>query len=472
MIKKILFSIALVAGLVSCNGDYDDWANPQHNDPEDAKTVEMTVGKAADVDYANISDLDNTNTQLFVPTITAETGAATEYQVTLYNDDKSKSAELLTDENGNVTAAELKAAIESLYGKAPTPRTVQMDIAGYTTVGGISIKNVATSTLGVTLVAPFISNAYYLVGDMVGWDAVVANKFTHIGDDANLYDNPEFQIIFKTTADNQYWKIIPQSCLDAGGTWAIENQPNGVVGVEADGDDALEGFLMTTTSTGAKANAGKIAEAGIYRMTINMMEYTYKIEKLAFEEFIYQAGNANNWGGDGVGYLRGAAFDGKYQGYMYLNGDFKLRSHENSWDAPDWGWGDPEGTLAVGAGNLWAEEGFYRVNADLGAMTWSVTKINVISIIGAATGDATWGTDIDLEYNKDGNYWETTTPLVAGEWKFRGNHNWNGDVDLGGSIDNLVTGGSNLNLTEAGTYNVKLYISYEGAHHAVLTKVQ
>lgn len=70
--------------------------------------------------------------------------------------------------------------------------------------------------------------------------------------DADVYEDPVFTIMFTTTDDNQYWKIIPQGNVDAGNIWAVENNPKGVVGVEKDGDDAMSGTLLTTTSEGKR----------------------------------------------------------------------------------------------------------------------------------------------------------------------------------------------------------------------------
>ena len=52
----------------------------------------------------------------------------------------------------------------------------------------------------------------------------------------------------------------------------------------------MEGTLTTTNP-----QAGMIKNAGMYRITINMLTYTYKIEKLNFTEFLYMAGDANSW---------------------------------------------------------------------------------------------------------------------------------------------------------------------------------
>lgn len=35
MIKKLVYGLAIIAGLVSCNDDYTDWASPQSNDSKE-----------------------------------------------------------------------------------------------------------------------------------------------------------------------------------------------------------------------------------------------------------------------------------------------------------------------------------------------------------------------------------------------------------------------------------------------------
>lgn len=456
--------MGLVFALASCSDDVPGWLEPQSNDPEDAKTVEMTVGQAAAVDYANISDLDNTTIQLFVPTITAETGAVTEYRVTLYNDDKSKSAELLTDENGYVTAAELKAAVESLYGKAPTPHDIPLDIAGYTTVAGVSVKNVATSTINVTLVAPFIDEGYYLTGDFAGWNKDGALPFNHVGD-GDVYDNPEFQIVFTTTAENQFWKIIPKNNYD-GEFWKTGDDGKGVVGTAIDGDTSFEGSLVTNNP-----QAGKIEAPGIYRMTINMMDYTYKLEALNFAPFVYFIGATDGWSGDDQR-LATSSFDGKYTGYVYVADpnnwglEFKFRSIKGTWDNEinsGTFTAGITGDFADGGGNIKATagEGIYYVEMDLANYTLKGTKITSMGLVGDFNG---WNPGDPAQKMT----WDATNycyvisgaTVTAAGWKFTANDGW--DINLGGNdttepsmvITDLVGNGKNLGVVGN---TIKLY---------------
>ena len=51
-----MFALAGFA-FASCNGDYDDWANPQHNGPENAITIPGFAATATGaVDLANAGE--------------------------------------------------------------------------------------------------------------------------------------------------------------------------------------------------------------------------------------------------------------------------------------------------------------------------------------------------------------------------------------------------------------------------------
>ena len=462
MIKKIFFSLAAIIALASCTGDeYLGWADPQSSDPEGSETVIMTVGQAPAIDFANIVDLDNTPVQLFIPSVSTQTASITTYKVTLLNGEDE--VELDADESGMVSAAILKLAVEELYGKAPTPHDIPLDIAGYTTVAGVSVKNVATSTINVTLVAPFIDEGYYLTGDFAGWNKDGALPFNHVGD-GDVYDNPEFQIVFTTTAENQYWKIIPKNNYD-GDFWKPGEQ--GVVGVATDGDTSFEGTLVTNSP-----QAGKIEAPGIYRMTINMMDYTYKLEALNFNENIYIVGNINGTSWSPSFPLNGASFDGKYQGFYYINGEFKFKPNENDWTG-DWEYDGPGKIADNGGSNCPApgESGFYVVDVDLGAMTYSLTKIEFIDMVGGVVGSASdWSSGPHMTYNTQKQCWEADVTLT-GDFKFRGNGNW-GDADgnFGGTLDNIVNGsGQNITPTITGNVHVELYLKCNGKSYATIT---
>lgn len=268
----------------SCKGDYDDWADPQGYPQDEAKNVALTVTPASAIDMATV---DADSISLFTASIESQDPmSVVSYKVELGKADESgnivSKQEINASTTGKVAKADLVSVVESLYGKAPEQRTLQTVVVASLKQNGQAFyaKSNEVQTL-VTLVKPNISSAYYLVGDMLSWDASKMVKFTHSDD--NVYDDPVFKVSFETTADNQYWKIIPQENVD-GEFWANP----GVVGPSVDGDDSMSGSLVNEG-----CGAGKIAKAGKYIMTINMMDYTYSIETAPTE--LYMTGSEYSW---------------------------------------------------------------------------------------------------------------------------------------------------------------------------------
>ena len=195
-----------------------------------------------------------------------------------------------------------------------------------------------------------------------------------------------------------------------------------------------------------------------------------------FAEFIYAIGDDSGWSTSNTlhsGKDENNLFNGEYAGLAYLNTEFKFRSDKDEWIGDNWGLGDADGTLAVGAGNITvAEPGFYKIDVNMDKLTFELLKIDVISIIGTVNGS--WDNDTDMTYNKDTGAWEATADLNAGEMKFRVNHDWTwswGGTKDGTDYANLTYNeGKNLALDADGTYFIQLFVSYEGNNKVVITK--
>ena len=459
--KKIVYTLGLALLAASCSEDYEDWSVSQANPQEDAKSVSLETATAADVDYAA---LDSSLVQIFKPTITAVDECTTTYQVTLWNEDKSANGSLAANDSGYVAADELKTVVENLYGKRPVARKLWLDIAGYSLINGQSIKTTAEDSVNVTLVAPYISTSYYIVGAPSQWDVMCVDlPFTHSGKD--VYEDPVFTVTFPV-ADGEYWFAIADDKTHEANDWSA------LLGcAEGNGNNGMEGQIARRPEIGDDGS-WKVVVAGdarFVRMTINMMDYTYKIEKLNFGEFIYEIGNESGWSTSHA--LRSPNFDGKYQGYYWMDGEYKFKPNADNWDG-DWE-NDGEGKIADngGANMPGLAAGFYQIDVNLADMTYAATLVESISIIGSANGN--WDTDTDLTYNQATGAWEVTTTLNAGEMKFRMNHDWaiswggaNGDGTNYGDL--TQNNGANLQVA-AGTYLVQLYIQHEGANKVVLT---
>lgn len=185
------------------------------------------------------------------------------------------------------------------------------------------------------------------------------------------------------------------------------------------------------------------------------------VQSTNYAEFFYEIGGETGW--STVHPLWGPNFDGKYTGYAYLDSEFKFKPHVDDWnDDLEF---DGEGKIADNGGSNCpapAVAGLHRIEIDLEAMTYAITNFGGVSIICDATGDPNWGTDIDMEYSPSEGCYTVTTELVAGSFKFRTDHAWNG-VNWGGDDANkLEIDKGNCNLATAGLYIVRFWPSYSG----------
>ena len=459
MKKIFLYSLAVLASvaLASCNGDYDDWAQPQHNPQEEAITIPgFTATRVQAIDFANV-------TTDSVSTFTLSEAALPEgftldnarLEIIPQGEDNAIKKTVNASIEGKAAVADLSEVIVSFYGRRPIAHSFVAHVYLNAVKNGDAVLiDAGKFNLEMTPKSPFIDSGYYLVGDMFttedvdGWSIKAAKAFMH--SDKDVYDDPEFTITFETKKAKQYWKIIPKKNIDAGNLWA-----DGVVGPKVDGSVDMKGDL-----TNVGPGAGMIKEPGKYKLTLNMMDYSYTIEPAPE---LYMKGDANGW--DGYDYLAG---DGvHFTGFMYLNQNgFKFTT------APDWsgtGYGANFDT-APDAANIVITEpaGYYQVDVDLSAKTYTLTPITSIGIIGSAAPNG-WESDVDLTYNIKERCWEVKDiKLKAGEIKFRANDGW--DISWGGELDKLTTkNGGNITV-EAGTYDIKLYAWAEGYAKCVMTK--
>ena len=575
--KKIMYLAgAALLSLAACTDDYKDWAQQEQPTQPVIETTGLTVEAPAALDVATV---EGTTVKLFEPTL-ANTYDEVSYTVSLSNVEGTATVDIPVDAEGNVLVEDLQGAICDLYGRRPVERTVPYTLTALAKKAGNVYKMTSSGTITLTPQAPHISENYYIVGGPNEWtDAPLKQlKFNHSGKD--VYEDPVFTIVFDAAAgdtwfaigddeaceaipadwskllgivggdnqasegrldvrsnmgaDNSFcvpagakkikvtinmleytFKVEPVSIADAyylvggPGSWSSDKslkfshsnqdvfddpifyytfEGNGGTGDiwfafgDAEALDAIDngdwnqlfgysGELSTSGSFDRRSVLGGEytfhvdGTAKFYRFTVNMAEKTYEIKELNFAQYIWQAGNGNGWGNPAAP-LYSPNGDGQYSGFMYLDGEFKFRSGQDNWNAPDWGYGGADGTLAEQADNLNTATGFYKVDVNLAAMTYALTPITV-GIIGPAQPGG-WDTDSDMSFNAATGAWEATIALSADELKFRANDSW--DINWGGDINNLTQGGDNIRLEEAGTYLVQLFLSVDGAHYCTFTK--
>ena len=210
-------------------------------------------------------------------------------------------------------------------------------------------------------------------------------------------------------------------------------------------------------------------------MTINLMDGTYKLEKINFALY-YEIGNESGWKTTNA--LCSPKLDENYQGYYWLDGEFKFKPQAGT---DDWS-GDLEFAgdnkvedIPNGPNFTAPKAGFYQINLDLNTNTYSLVAINSITCVG---NHNKWNEKDEAQhmtYNATEGCWELTTDLTDGfkfavndEWKI----SWGGAAGNSEAYDNLSQfDGKDLNVPNGdGKYKIQLYLSYEGANRVVLTK--
>lgn len=464
MKKTLLYSLAVLASvsLASCNGDYDDWANPQTNEQEASAAkygITFTAGSEAE---SSMPDDDG-----IINLVTVNSTDANVTGFTL-KDLKVNGETIKGEISGNniqVNASDLeKLLCNQNNSRASVVR--EMNVESKVSVNLASGDAVAINTVGQTTgklkptPTPAIDeNGYYMLGEVNGngWDATSPVWMNKISDGV-------YQLKVTTEKDKNYFKFYEGSKFESG-VWDVIN--SGVMGCEKDGSEDASGTIYYTGDSWGSPQTMVIAGTGTWIITLDMNNLSYSVGK----PVLYMKGDANGW--DGYDYLSGE--DGvKFTGFMYLNQNgFKFTT------APDWsgtGYGANFDT-APDAANIVITEpaGYYQVDVDLSEKTYTLTPITSIGIIGSASPNG-WDSDVDMTYvpyNKDtkevNGYWEVKNiTLSAGEIKFRANDGW--DISWGGELDHLTTkNGGNITV-EAGTYDIKLYAWAEGFAKCVMTK--
>lgn len=451
--KRLIYAASLTLLLASCSSDYKDWVLPQSGAQENPKKVELAVAEASAVNFENLT---TDSVEIFKPTVTSSDAFTNTFDVTLHNAAQTETVVLKADAQGRVLTSALKEAVEKLYGKRPVERTVKMDIASYTNIDGQSFKKTATTELKVKLhAALFIDEAYYLLFKVNNkWEKANAKQFEHSTRD--VYDDPAFNITVTTTQANQEWVIVTKTNYDSNNIMA--EGATGVLGFATAGNTDVKGTLTTTSP-----QSGLFAAPAIYKVSINMSDYSYTLVKMNYAEFIYVPGAGNGWSPEKAPTLQSPSNDGVYTGFAYLSGGFKF-TKERNWSGGEYNYTDfttfPAGFTADGTNIVAAAPGYYYISADLVTKQLKATAVTW-SLIGDAVGG--WNTDVDMTYKKQGDVetWEVTTAMSAGAYKFRANHAW--DINLGGTLGELSSGAANLNITQAGTYHITLYTSRNGA---------
>lgn len=303
-----------------------------------------------------------------------------------------------------------------------------------------------------------IEEAYYLVGSFCDWDLNRAIKFNR-SSDLNVYDDPTFSL--KIEVDEAQatagfdWKVVPQSTVTSG------NYENGAYGATYNEGSTQNGYL-TESPTGDDTNAGVIATAGPYLVTINLEDRTFAVTYAM--EFLYCPGTASSFGFKKAQMLSTSDYI-TYSGAAHLNKQWFMTAQPSTngltfYQDEEIVEIDKTGTIYSGGLMVPGEEdkpvqmkvndnGLYWVEANVVKMTYKASLMTTLSLIGDFND---WKADVDLTPSKDFLTWTATdVELTDGKLKIRANHDWT--LDFGGALNNLTFKGADIPVT-AGKYDI------------------
>ena len=487
MTKKILLGIALVASLAACTDDYKDWLNPQVvGQPEIVSFGDGSISSVGVIDFNSITD-----EFVKVCNITAPTSSDASYtpSYTISLGDQT----FPIDAAGMMSAADLQNYIINLYGRRPVERAIDATVSMWLSNGTTTVKTATSDVFHITGIpkAPQISQNYYIVGGPNDWFGSAADKmlkFSHSGKD--VYEDPVFTVTFNASEGDTWFAIGDDEACEA---IANNNDWSKLFGTtKGNGNTDLTGNLDRRYNLSDDGSFCVPAGNRLIKVTINMMDYSYKIEPLNIAENYYLIGGPGEWSNSKAqkfSHSDKSVFDDPVFTYTFESTGGEM------WFA----FGDDEAIDAVGEGvwnklfgtkgastdlsgsfdrryNLDGDHSFcvdgsakyYRFSVNMMDFTYEITPLNFaqyVYFIGATDGWANAeqklesanmdGVYTGYVYCADPNGWgnEFKFQRVAGSW----DNEINSGTFTGGITGDFADGGGNIKATAGeGIYYVTL----------------
>ena len=319
-----------------------------------------------------------------------------------------------------------------------------------------------------------VADAYYLVGGPLDWAESAASKvqkFSHSA--ASVADDPVFTYVLEGTGGDIWFAIGDDEACDA---IANEGDWSKLYGTTSgNGENGLSGSLSRRSSLSDDGSFKVDGTSKYIRIQINMADMTYTITPLDFGQYVYFIGATDGWT-NAEQKLALTDESGIYTGYVYCadpNGwgnEFKFQKEPGNWDTEI-----NTGHMTTGitgdavdaGGNFGVSEGegVYFFTLDLANGSFNAIKVQNMNLVGDFNG---WNAGDDAQQMtwdaENYCYVITGAGVNANGWKFTINNSW--DVNLGGTIANLVANGDNLDVV--GT-TIKLYPTRKGSDNIYCT---
>jgi hypothetical protein len=309
----------LSLGLAACTENFDPEVGPQSYLPESPlATSDINVSIAGAPTTVNlaayIDEEAGTSSPITIGTVSVTEGAMpantilkAEVEVSRNEDfDPSVVIPANTIGDDGVIAIDAQTLQDSYFSeitKNPATVTLYTRTVLYTVTGGDAVaivgkpgenyfaENTVTFTpLNKLTIAP----AYYIIGGPNDWQASAINrtiKFNHSSED--VYVDPIFTVTFDAAAGDTWFAIGDDQACDAiaAGDWS---QLYGIVGGDS---EAKEGKIARRSELGGD-NSFCVKGAKKIRVTIDMMEQTFKVEAVNIADAYYLVGDPGSWSSD------------------------------------------------------------------------------------------------------------------------------------------------------------------------------
>ena len=297
-------------------------------------------------------------------------------------------------------------------------------------------------------VVPPTSNKLFLVGSATatGWNNPVGagQQFTRL-------DSVTYEGTFYMNGGQEYLM------LPVNGDWtnkfAVADKT--LTGLNTGG---AFGYNLSDNFPGPTAT-------GTYKIRVNFQQGVFTVTKVKQYGLLWVPGDYQGWNPGSAPTLGSPNNDGVYESYINIpaggSNQFKFTSQAD-FNGTNYGAGAGAGTLSTSGGNLSVPSaGFYKINANTGALTWSATKVTW-SLIGSFAA-SNWNNDISMTYDAGNKWWiGTITVTATDEFKFRANNNWTLNYGDTGADGSLEEGGDNIKNLTPGTHTITLFLNNSG----------
>ncbi len=188
-------------------------------------------------------------------------------------------------------------------------------------------------------------------------------------------------------------------------------------------------------------------------------------------EASYPNSGLANWSPASSPYVMSTIDNGtSLEGYVYMANDanqWKFATQPN-WDGPNYG-DDGSGVLDPNGDNINSPKGFYKINADATAMTYTAVA-QIWGVIGSATPSG-WDDETQLSYDPALQKWIGGMHLTGNaEIKFRANHDWGYNYGSNAADGTLQDGGSNIPIDVESDYAIELDFSTPNEYTYVVNR--